>query len=67
MWARPATPARYAIARSHARTHALTRAAACARPRARAQVEHTNGKRLTLKVESKKKLSAIGAQVRALG
>jgi hypothetical protein len=29
-------------------------------------VEHTNGKRLTLKVESKKKLGAIGAQVRAL-
>jgi hypothetical protein len=29
-------------------------------------VEHPNGKRLTLKVESKKKLSAIGAQVRAL-
>ena len=29
-------------------------------------MEHSNGKRLTLKVESKKKLGAIGAQVRAL-
>ncbi len=46
--------------------HALGPAPRPARTPARAQVEHTNGKRLTLKVESKKKLGAIGAQVRAL-